>query len=170
LGAGFMLLEVQNVSKASVVLGNTWAVNAVIISGVMVMILLANLVAARFPRLPLGPVYALLVLSCVGLYSLDLSTFAFLPYATKAAVVGLLTSLPMLFSGIVFIRSFAAAGRKDAALGANLVGAIAGGLLQTVTFVTGIKALLLIVALLYLAAILTRLTRKEEAEPQTVTA
>ena len=47
--------------------------------------------------------------------------------ATKAAVVGLLTSLPMFFSGIVFIRSFAAAERKDAALGANLMGALVGG-------------------------------------------
>lgn len=156
LGAAFMLLEVQNISKAAVVLGNTWVVNAVIISGVMVMILLANLVAARFPRLPLAPVYLLLVGSCVGLYFLDLSRFAFLPYTTKAAVVGLLTSLPMLFSGIVFIRSFAAADRKDTALAANLMGSLAGGLLQSVTFVIGIKALLLIVAGLYLAAVLTR--------------
>ena len=54
LGAGFMLLEVQNISKAAVVLGNTWVVNAVIISGVMVMILLANLIAAKFPKLPLA--------------------------------------------------------------------------------------------------------------------
>jgi hypothetical protein len=165
LGAGFMLLEVQNVSKAAVVLGNTWAVNAVIISGVMVMILLANLVAAKFPRLPLQPVYALLVLSCVGLYFLDLSRFAFLPYPAKAALVGLVTSLPMLFSGIVFIRSFAAAEHKDTALGANLMGSLVGGLLQTVTFVTGIKALLLIVALLYLAAVLTRPSRAESAKP-----
>jgi hypothetical protein len=164
LGAGFMLLEVQNVSKAAVVLGNTWVVNAVIISGVMVMILLANLVAARFPRLPMTPVYGLLVASCLGLYWLDLSTFAFLPYATKAALVGLLTSLPMLFSGIVFVRSFAAAERKDSALGANLMGALVGGLLQTVTFVTGIKALLLIVAALYLAAVLSRPQAAKPAE------
>jgi Ca2+/Na+ antiporter len=101
------------------------------------------------------PVYGLLIGSCIGLYFLDLSTFAFLPYTTKAIVVGLLTSMPMLFSGVVFIRSFSVANRKDAALGANLIGAIAGGLLQTVTFVTGIKALLLIVAVLYLAAIMT---------------
>ena len=156
LGAAFMLLEVQNISKAAVVLGNTWTVNAVIISGVLVMILLANLIAARFPRLPMGPVYALLVASCLGLYVLDLSTFAFLPYATKAIVVGLLTSLPMLFSGIVFMRSFADVERKDAALGANLMGALVGGLLQSVTFVVGIKALLLIVGALYIGAMLTR--------------
>ena len=62
----------------------------------------------------------------------------------------------MLFSGIVFVRSFAAADRKDPALGANLFGSLVGGLLQSVTFVTGMKALLLIVAALYVAALLTR--------------
>ena len=152
LGAAFMLLEVQNVSKAAVVLGNTWTVNAVIISGILLMILLSNLLVMKWPKVPLGPVYGLLVGSCLGLYFLDLSRFAFLPYPTKAAVVGLLTSLPMLFSGVVFVKSFAATDRKDTALGANLMGSLVGGLLQTVTFATGIKALLLIVAGLYFVA------------------
>jgi spermidine synthase len=156
LGAAFMLLEVQNISKASVVLGNTWLVNAVIISGILMLILLANLIVALYPHLPLGPVYVLLCGSCLGLYFVDLAWFAFMPYATKALLVGLLTSLPMLFSGIVFIRSFASIAGKDVALGANLFGALVGGLLQSVTFVTGIKALLLIVAAFYLAAFLTR--------------
>jgi hypothetical protein len=166
LGAAFMLLEVQNVSKAAVVLGNTWEVNAVIISGILAMVLAANGLAAAFPRLPVGAAYAGLVASCLGLYFLDLSTFAFLPYPTKALTVGLLTSLPMLFSGIVFVRSFAATERKDAALGANLFGALVGGLLQTLTFVTGVKALLLIVAALYLAALLTRPKPGAAAEPR----
>jgi hypothetical protein len=156
LGAAFLLLEVQNVSKAAVVLGNTWEVNAVIISGVLGMILLANAVVARFPNMPLGPVYVLLVGTCVGLYYLDLAQFAFLPYAVKSLVVGGLTSLPMFFSGIVFIRSFHPVPGKDRALGANLIGSLFGGLLQSITFVTGIKLLLLVVAGLYLAAFLTR--------------
>lgn len=156
LGAGFMLLEVQNISKAAVVLGNTWIVNAVIISGILMMILAANALSGWAKRLPEWPVYVALLASCLGLYFLDLSTFAFLPYATKALAVGLLTSLPMLFSGIIFARSFAATERKDTALGANLFGALAGGMLQSVTFMTGIKALLLIVACFYLAAVLTR--------------
>jgi hypothetical protein len=156
LGAAFLLLEVQNISKASVVLGNTWEVNAVIVSGVLVMILLANLLAARFPRMPLGAVYAALVGTCLALYFVDLSRFAFLPYATKALIVGSLTTLPMIFSGIVFIRSFAVVAGKDTALGANLIGALVGALLQSVTFITGIKALLLVVALLYILSLLTR--------------
>lgn len=120
------------------------------------MILLSNLLVACFPTLPMGPVYVLLCGTCLLLYAIDLSRFAFLPYVTKATVVGGLTSLPMLFSGIVFIRSFANVTGKDAALGANLFGALVGGLLQTVTFLTGIKALLLIVAGLYLLALTCR--------------
>jgi len=155
-GAAFLLLEVQNISKASVVLGNTWVVNAVIISGILLMILLANVIAARFPKLPQDLTTFCLIGSCLALFFVDLSRFGFLPYATKAAIVGTLTTLPMLFSGIIFIRSFSAVERKDLALGANMYGALVGGLLQSVTFVVGIKALLLIVAGLYLAALLTR--------------
>jgi spermidine synthase len=156
LGAAFLLLEVQSISKVSVVLGNTWMVNAVIISGILSMILAANLIAARWPRQPLGLVTSCLLATCSGLYFVDLSTFASFPYATKALIVGALTTLPMLFAGVLFIRSFAIVNRKDLALGANLLGALVGALLQTVTFVTGIKALLLIVAALYTAAMLTR--------------
>jgi spermidine synthase len=156
LGAAFLLLEVQNVSKASVVLGNTWQVNAVIVSGVLAMILLANLVVQRFPGLPLPYAYAALVATCLGLYFVDLASFAFLDYPLKAAIVGGLTALPMLFSGIAFARSFTLVTAKDAALGANLIGALAGGLLQSITFLTGVKALLLVVAVLYLLSLLTR--------------
>ena len=51
LGAAFLLLEVQNISKASAVLGNSWQVNAYIISSILAVILLANWLAAQFPRL-----------------------------------------------------------------------------------------------------------------------
>jgi hypothetical protein len=81
----------------------------------------------------------------------------------KAMLVGGVTNLPMLFSGILFARSFAHADRKDQALGANLIGSLAGGLLQSVTFVTGIRALILIVAALYFAAMICRRT-----PPQTI--
>ena len=159
LGAAFLLLEVQNISKASVVLGNTWTVNAVIISGILTMVLLANLIAAKFANVPQSLFVCLLMASCVALYFVDLSRFAFLPFATKALLVGTLTTLPMLFAGIIFIDSFRHVLRKDLALGANLFGALVGGILQSVTFVIGIKALLLVVALLYLAAIVTRPAR-----------
>jgi SAM-dependent methyltransferase len=156
MGAAFLLLEVQNISKASVVLGNTWIVSAVIISAVLLMILLANCIFARFGKLPLAAVWVPLIGSCLAIYLVDLSSFAFLYYPVKAAVVGALTTLPMLFAGMIFIESFGRVEHKDRALGANLLGSLVGGMLQSLTFVIGIKALLLVVAGLYLGAWLTR--------------
>lgn len=162
LGSAFLLLEVQNISKASVVLGNTWQVNAVIISSVLGMALLANWIAYKFPRLPIVPVYVLLIATALGLYFVDIARFGFLAYPSKAAIVGMLTSLPMLFSGIIFIRSFAVASDKSNALGANLMGALAGALLQSITFVVGIKALLLIVASFYFLSLLMSPSRADQ--------
>jgi spermidine synthase len=166
LGAGFLLLEVQNISKASVVLGNTWQVNAVIISSILAMALLANWIAYKFPKLPLALVYFLLVGTCLALYFIDLARFGFLPYPLKATIVGALTSLPMLFSGIAFVRSFAVATDKSNALGANLIGALVGALLQSITFIVGIKALLLVVAGFYLLSLLTAPPQSEISETE----
>ncbi len=156
LGAAFLLLEVQNISKAAVVLGNTWLVNAIIISGVLSMILAANVIVLRWRRIPLEPVYGILLAVVAGLYIVDLASFAFLPFALKALIVGSLATLPMAFSGIAFARAFEVASRKDHALGANLLGALAGAVLESMSFVVGIRALLVAVGVLYLAAALTR--------------
>jgi SAM-dependent methyltransferase len=156
LGAGFLLLEVQNISKAAVVLGNTWVVNAVVISGILAMVLLANLIVSRRSEIPLVPVYAALIGSTLALFFVDLARFAFMPFPVKAAVVGLLTSVPILFSGIAFIKAFARVKHKDVALGANLLGALVGGVLQSLSFLVGMKALLLLVALFYALAFRTR--------------
>jgi hypothetical protein len=156
LGAAFLLLEVQNISKASVVLGNTWFVNAVIITGVLAMVLIANAIVMKWPRIPVAPVFGILIATVVALYFVDLARFAFMDPVPKAILVGGLTTLPMVFSGIVFARAFAVATHKDHALGANLLGALLGAILQSLSFLFGIKALLLVVAAFYVAAMLTR--------------
>ena len=150
LGAAFLFLEVQNISKASVVLGNTWQVNSIIVSGVLAMALAANWLAFRYPKLPIKISYIALISICIALYFFDLSFLCFLPLLFKAGAVAFLTSLPMLLSGIIFVQSFSLVERRDLALGANLVGALVGALLQSMTFVVGVKALLILVAMLYL--------------------
>lgn len=151
LGAAFMLLEVQNISKAASILGSTWLVNAVIISGVLCMILAANMVVSCL-EVPALLSYGLLWASCLGLYFMDLSSLATLPFAARAVLAGGLTTVPMLFSGLVFAASFTHAQSKDEALGANLLGSLAGGLMASVSLITGLKALLLLVAGLYALA------------------
>jgi len=156
LGAAFLLLETQNLSKACVLFGSTWWVNVVVITGILGLILLANLVAATFPNLPMPPVYALLVLSSFGLYGLQVSQYSGSSLAVRVLLMAVVTSLPIFFAGLVFIRSFARVEHRDAALGANLFGALIGGLLQAFSFILGLRALMLLVGTLYLLALFCR--------------
>jgi hypothetical protein len=159
LGAGFILLEVHNISRSAVVLGTSWFVNAVVISGVLVMILVANAVQARGPRFPTAWAYAVLGATCVALYVFDLSALSELAYSWRIVSVGLLTAVPIAFSGIIFVRSFEAADAKDQALGANLLGSVLGSVLQAFTFIFGLKFLLLVVIAAYAGAALTQTRR-----------
>jgi len=156
MGAAFMLLEVHMIAKSSIALGSVWTVNAVIIAGIMGMILIANLLKAKLKRLPMRLIYGCLLGSCAVLYGVDLSAMASLPYAQKAVIIASIAAFPMLFSGIMFIDSFDQAPDKGRALGANLFGALVGGMLQIITFLTGLQFLMILVGGLYLAAILTK--------------
>jgi SAM-dependent methyltransferase len=158
LGAAFLLLEVQTVSRATLLFGMTWVVNAIVISAMLVMILLANLVAWRWPRLPQWVVITGLAVTVMALALVPLDSFNSLTGATKLiAASGFLTA-PAFFAGLIFIRSFAVCADKARALGSNLIGALAGGLLESLSFVTGIRALVILVGAFYLIAILRRPT------------
>src|SRR5437868_13658586 len=58
LGAGFMLLEAQIVSKMALLFGTTWLVNSVVIGGLLLLIVAANVLVQFVPRFPLSIAYA----------------------------------------------------------------------------------------------------------------
>jgi SAM-dependent methyltransferase len=156
LGAGFMLLEVQNVSKLALLFGTTWTVNTVVISAVLVMIMLANCFAMRVRIASLAPYYVALLVSLSINFALPPGAFAGLPSGPKELAIGLIMGLPLFFAGVVFSTSFSAAEARSSALASNLLGALAGGMLESLSFLVGIKALLVVAALLYLFSLLSR--------------
>jgi hypothetical protein len=82
-----------------------------------------------------------------------------LSYPWRVVTVGLITSLPLAFSGIIFINSFAATASKDQALGVNLLGSVLGSILQAATLAIGLRSILFVVIAFYLLAAATRLRR-----------
>jgi hypothetical protein len=156
LGAAFLLLEVQTVSRATLLFGMTWIVNAIVISAVLVMILLSNLAAWRWPRLSQGAIVAGLALTVAALALVPLDWFNSLTQVTKLIAASAFLTAPVFFAGLIFIRSFAVCTDRARALGSNLIGALVGGLLESVSFVTGIRALVILVGVFYLFAILRR--------------
>ena len=57
LGLGFLLLETKSIGDCSLYFGTTWFVTMVVVSGVLLMVLLANAVAMRLAKLPPGSTF-----------------------------------------------------------------------------------------------------------------
>jgi len=152
LGAGFMLLEAQIVSKMALLFGTTWIVNAVVVSGLLCLIVAANLAYGAFPRMPLGLAYAGLFAALLVMYLTPMQNLFFESWSLRAAVATLALCTPVFFAGIIFVSSFARVGFRGSALGANLFGSLLGGLLESGSLWFGLRSLTILAALLYLGS------------------
>ena len=95
--------------------------------------------------------YAALIVCLIAIYMIP---WAELPFGSR--VVGTLLAgaygFPIFFAGVIFTESFRRCEDKSEAFGSNIVGAVAGGLAQNVSFVIGLKPLLLL-AVVFLSLI-----------------
>jgi spermidine synthase len=156
LGAGFMLLEAQIVSKMALLFGTTWVVNSIVVSGLLALVVVANLIFERWPSYSLAIPYAGIVLSAMLAYFIPLRALLFESVSLRISVATLLLCMPILFGGMVFVRSFADMRFSGEALGWNLFGAVLGGMLETLSQATGIRALILMTVGLYLGSWIAR--------------
>jgi spermidine synthase len=152
LGAGFMLLEAQIVSKMALLFGTTWVVNAVVVSGLLCLIVGANLVYSAFPRIPLKAAYAGLFLTLAVMYVVPMQKLFFESWSLRAVVATLALCTPAFFAGVIFVSGFARAGFRGSALGSNLFGSLIGGLLESASLWFGLKSLAILAAILYLGS------------------
>ena len=154
LGAGFMLLEAQIVSKMALLFGTTWIVNAVVVSGLLCLIVAANLGYGAFPRIPILAAYVGLFLSLAVMFTVPMEKLFFESWALRAIIATLALCTPVFFAGIIFVSSFARAGFRGSALGSNLFGSLIGGLLESSSLWFGLKSLTILAALLYVGSAL----------------
>lgn len=141
LGAGFMLIEVKSISDLSLLFGSTWFVNSVVIASILVMILFANAIVIRWSPKSMGWVYAGLLASLMVSYFFKPDALAGLDFRFKALIGGFFCSLPIFFAGILFASSFRQVSDIPRAFGANLIGALAGGLLENLSMIYGVASL-----------------------------
>ena len=166
LGAAFLLLEVQIVSKMALLFGTTWMVNSLVIAGLLLLIVASNFLVDALGQIPYTWAYAGLFAAMVISYLVPMEKLFFHSFWIKAAVSTLVLCLPVFFAGIVFIRSFAASNCSGEALGSNLFGAMLGGILESLSFWTGLKSLLLIAMGLYVgSAVVLAMRRAPKARP-----
>jgi tRNA1(Val) A37 N6-methylase TrmN6 len=167
LGSGFSTAQVFAINKASILFGSTWIVNSSAILGILCLIMIANFICiyltqnnkARFvPDWVAGFTLSLL---CIGLAILPFHFLLNYSFNLRFLGAGLLSGLPMLISGIIFGRCFNASSDTGRALGANLLGAMVGGILQLATFRFGINSLMILSASSYFLAAMNLVAKKE---------
>jgi len=154
LGAGFMLVEVHSISKAALLFGSTWIVNAVIISAILVMILLANLLVLNYQIDRLRWWYLGLFLSLALTYLVPVHNLLVSGYLVRGFISGAFYSLPLFFAGVIFACSIRRVAGIETAFASNMIGAAIGGMLENTSFIFGLKAVVLIAIFLYLASAL----------------
>jgi hypothetical protein len=150
LGAGFMLVETKAVVEMALLFGGTWMVNTTVFAAILVMSLAGNLFAGRVNPKRLEPYYLALVVSLgVGLVVTP-SAFLGLPSAAQLICVCLLVFLPIAFAGVIFATSFKRTNQPDRVFGANVAGALVGGLAENTSVVLGFQLLLCVAIGFYL--------------------
>jgi hypothetical protein len=130
LGAGFMLIEAKGVTELGLTFGNTWAVVAVVITGILLMCYLANrwvmFAGAVSTRLAFALLFGSLVIGW-GVTSLSL-TGATVPL--PRLVLPTVLTLPLLFAGLIFSSALTRTSDIGSAMSANILGAMLGGFLE----------------------------------------
>jgi hypothetical protein len=79
----------------------------------------------------------------------------------RFAAASALAFAPVFLANVIFAQRFKDVGSSTTAFGANLLGAMVGGILEYASIAVGYRALLLVVAALYLLALVT--TRRSGA-------
>jgi len=148
LGAGFLLFEFQNISKTSLLFGNTWATNLFTITFVLLFILLANFIHAK-RKISIKTAYIGLMISLAIQFLIPLSAFNSLDFYSKLFFGSFFLNLPFLFSGLVFIIKLKEVKHKAVAFASNLFGSAVGGMLEIFSFLIGIHSILFLSLVLY---------------------
>jgi hypothetical protein len=155
LGAAFFLIETSNVVRLSLLFGSTWWVNVVVFSGILVLVLLANLTRLRTDRLRAPALFALLLLTVAAAYLVPTQTLLAIDSSWWRGVAAVAVFLgPVYFAALLFATLIKGEASFYEAYGSNILGAMVGGACEYLALVVGFRALLLLTLGLYLLAAL----------------
>jgi hypothetical protein len=152
MGAAFLLIETKSVVQFALLFGTTWFVNALVFGGILVAVLVAVEVTQRvsLPRPPI--LYALLFAALAIAWAVPPEELLRLSFAPRFAAATALAFAPITLANLIFAQRFRDAASSTTAFGANLLGAMVGGLLEYSSLVIGYRSLLFMIALLYALA------------------
>lgn len=155
MGAAFMLLETKNVVQFALLFGTTWFVNALVFAGVLLSVLAAVETSRRIRAIRPWWLYGALFVALAIAWEVPQESLLALGVVPRFVAAVLIAFAPIYLANLVFTQRFRDTADSTAAFGANLLGAMVGGVIEYVSLITGYRALLIVVAALYALAFLT---------------
>lgn len=156
LGAGFMMLETKSIIQLALLWGSTWVVASLAIASVLTMALVANYIVSRIevrrPWVVGGVLLALLAAN----YLIPVGRIGFESRAAESLFYAVLIFSPIVCAGLLFGSAIMRSDSIGRDYGTNLLGAMAGGVGEYLSLVTGFNALLMVIALAYVGAVIAR--------------
>ena len=155
MGVAFLLLETKNIVQFALLFGTTWMVNALVFAGILLTVLGAIEVARRVKLPKPGRLYSLLFAAIAVAWLVPQSALLSLALPVRFLAATVLAFAPIFIANVVFAQRFKDTASSTAAFGANLLGAMVGGILEYGALVVGYRSLLIAAAVIYLLAYLT---------------
>jgi hypothetical protein len=152
LGLGFLLLETKSISDCTLYFGATWVVTTVVVAGVLLMVMAANLVATRLRAFSFW-MYLPLFLTLALLFPVPREQILVYSFPVRLCWALVAVPLPVFFAGIIFSTTFRESIAPAEAFGANLIGAMIGGFLEYLTMAIGNHHLSLMILVAYLGSL-----------------
>jgi hypothetical protein len=151
MGAGFPLMETQIISRLALFFGTVWQVNGIVIMALLLALLVANAIVEGLRLQPEVWTWVGLLVSLVLGYWFPFGRIAASPETIGIVAIAIF-SIPVTFAGILFSAEFRNTPSPSSALNANVLGAVTGGLLENLSLLFGLRALLLVAIGVYCIA------------------
>ena len=155
MGLAFLLLETKNVVQFALLFGTTWFVNALVFLSILTSVLAAVEVSRRFRVRRPKVLYALLAVALALNWVVPSGWLLSLGPVVRLAAAGGLAFLPVFLANLIFADRFRDETQPTVAFGANLLGAVVGGVLEYTALLSGYRSLLFVVAGAYALALVT---------------
>jgi spermidine synthase len=152
MGCAFLLLETKNVVQFALLFGTTWFVNALVFGGILLAVLAAVEAARRLPAQRPALLYGGVFVSLAVAWAVPQHDLLTLAWELRLPAAIALAFAPVFCANLLFAERFRAVASSTVAFGANLLGAMVGGVLEYSALLVGYRALLLVTAGLYACA------------------
>ena len=152
MGVAFLLLETKNVVQFALLFGTTWFVNALVFGGILLTVLVAVETAKRVRVRRTWLLWLGLAASIGVAWLVPADSLLSLGPLPRFVAAVALAFAPVYLANLIFAERFRSVGDSTVAFGANLLGAMVGGVVEYLSLLIGYRSLLLVAAGVYALA------------------